>query len=100
MHQMPERVQLPSFPATDHPCMYCASSNGHWERIYTGDRESLDGWEDWYCCHVCRDSGHACETFHRITEPTPKPRTKSPQIRNKVTEVINQYAYQNEASKI
>lgn len=58
-------------PAADpaQSCMYCGSNEGHWERTYTGDEESLDGWEDWFCCHPCRDAGQPCETFHRIPIP-------------------------------
>ena len=60
-------------PDPEHPCMFCKTTEGHWERAYTGDEESLDGWEDWYCCHACRDAGQPCETFHRIPKPQETP---------------------------
>lgn len=52
-------------------CMYCGADDlkGHWECIHTGDEESLDGYEDWFCCHVCRDARLPCETFHKIPIP-------------------------------
>jgi hypothetical protein len=51
--------------------MYCGSDDlkGHWECVHTGDEESLDGYEDWFCCHVCRDAGLPCETFHKTPIP-------------------------------
>lgn len=51
-------------------CMYCRSSEGYAELLYTGDQESMEGFEVWFCCHRCRDAGQACETFYRI--PTEK----------------------------
>lgn len=47
-------------------CQYCESTEGHSEQVKTGDLESKDGWEDWFCCHACRDAGKPCETFFRI----------------------------------
>jgi len=47
-------------------CMYCQGDKGHWEQVHTGDLESKDGYEDWFCCHDCRDKDEPCETFHRI----------------------------------
>lgn len=47
-------------------CMYCGSEDGHSEMVETHDSESKDGWEDWFCCHPCRDAGKPCETFFRI----------------------------------
>lgn len=58
-------------PAPEAACMYCLRDGtlGHWETVHTGDEESLDGYEDWFCCHPCRDAGLPCETFHRIPIP-------------------------------
>lgn len=50
-------------------CMYCGGNEGHWETVHTGDEDSFEGWEDWFCCHACRDAGKPCETFHRIPKP-------------------------------
>lgn len=52
----------------DAACQHCQSGslNGEWETVYTGEDESLGGYEDWFCCHTCRDAGLPCETFHRI----------------------------------
>jgi hypothetical protein len=47
-------------------CQYCSGTEGHSEMVRTGDLESKDGWEYWFCCHACRDAGQPCETFHRI----------------------------------
>jgi hypothetical protein len=47
-------------------CMYCGGVEGHAELLDTGDDESLDGFEVWFCCHRCRDAGRPCETFHRL----------------------------------
>lgn len=49
-------------------CQYCMGSdtNGEWETVWTGAEEALDGWEDWFCCHTCRDANEPCETFHPI----------------------------------
>lgn len=62
---------MPDVPAGDLSCMYCGGKQGHSERVHTGDEESLDGWEDWFCCHPCRDAGEPCETFHRIYPEAP-----------------------------
>jgi len=51
------------------PCMHCDTQSGHWERVWTGDVDSRDGFEDWYCCHACRDAGLPCDTFHAIDKP-------------------------------
>lgn len=56
-----------SAPIASHTCIYCGSGDGQWERIYTGNEESQDGWEDWFCCHPCRDAGKPCETFFHIS---------------------------------
>ncbi len=53
----------------DVRCMCCGSDEGQSEVLHTGDRESLDGFEVWFCCHACRDAGQPCETFHRLEEP-------------------------------
>lgn len=52
----------------DAACQHClgGAQTGEWETVYTGDEESLGGYEDWFCCHTCRDAGLPCETFHRI----------------------------------
>lgn len=50
----------------DLSCQFCGGSDGHSEQVHTGDLESKGGWEDWFCCHPCRDAGQPCETFHRI----------------------------------
>lgn len=50
----------------EESCMYCGSDEGHAELLHTGDNESLDGFEVWFCCHACRDAGQPCETFHRL----------------------------------
>lgn len=47
-------------------CQFCGGTEGHGEQVHTGDIESEGGWEDWFCCHACRDAGEPCETFHRI----------------------------------
>ena len=49
-------------------CMDCGSDEGHSEVLHTGDEESLDGFEVWFCCHACRDAGQPCETFHRLED--------------------------------
>jgi hypothetical protein len=69
MDLMTDAVEKAPRTDTERPCMYCENNRGHWECVYTGDAESLDGWEDWYCCHICRDDGSPCETFHRIPIP-------------------------------
>jgi len=59
--------EWPPFPfGMETPCMHCDMADGHWERVWTGDVDSRDGFEDWYCCHACRDAGLPCDTFHRI----------------------------------
>lgn len=50
-------------------CMYCGSEDGHAELLHTGDDESVDGFEVWFCCHLCRDAAKPCETFHRLEAP-------------------------------
>ena len=50
-------------------CMDCGGDEGHSELLDTGDDDSLDGFEVWFCCHACRDSGKPCETFHRLKTP-------------------------------
>lgn len=62
---MPERVYKSALP--DMHCGYCNGTKGHEELIHTGDENSLDGWEWWFCCHACRDKGEPCETFFQIT---------------------------------
>lgn len=52
--------------AIEPNCMFCGSREGHSELLFTGDFESMEGFEVWFCCHPCRDAGEACETFHRI----------------------------------
>lgn len=48
-------------------CMNCGGSDG-WSQIeYTGDYESLDGFEVWFCCSACSAAGRPCETFHHIS---------------------------------
>ena len=47
-------------------CMFCGGNEGRTEVLYTGDAESLDGFEVWFCCYACRDAGQPCETFHRL----------------------------------
>lgn len=47
-------------------CMYCGSIEGHSEVVDTGDPESFKGFENWFCCHNCRDKKLPCETFHKI----------------------------------
>lgn len=58
-------------PVHEGACMYCGrdDTKGHWECVHTGDEESFEGWEDWFCCHVCRDAGLPCETFYKIPFP-------------------------------
>lgn len=58
-------------PDRESACMYCSrdGTHGHWECVHTGDEESYEGWEEWFCCHVCRDAGLPCETFHKIPFP-------------------------------
>jgi hypothetical protein len=46
--------------------MYCGSTEGHSEVVDTGDPESFEGFENWLCCHNCRDKKLPCETFHKI----------------------------------
>lgn len=55
--------------AIEPNCMFCGSHDGHSELVYTGDTESMEGYEVWFCCHPCRDADEACETFHRIVPP-------------------------------
>jgi hypothetical protein len=66
---MPDAVWFAPAAQPEKSCMYCGSNGGHWERVHTGDDESFGGWEDWFCCHSCRDAGNPCETFHRIPIP-------------------------------
>lgn len=47
-------------------CMECGGTDGPSEFVYTGDEESLDGWEVWFSCDRCRNAGLPHETFHRI----------------------------------
>lgn len=49
-------------------CQFCMGGtiNGEWETVWTGAEESLNGYEDWFCCHTCRDANQPCETFHPI----------------------------------
>jgi hypothetical protein len=58
-------------PVHEVACMYCGADDtkGNWECVHTGDEESFEGWEDWFCCHVCRDAAKPCETFHKIPFP-------------------------------
>jgi hypothetical protein len=49
-------------------CMYCGGTEGHSETVHTGDDQSEGGYEDWFCCHACRDAGRPCDTFHRIAK--------------------------------
>ena len=50
-----------------HTCQYCGCDDGYWEQVYTGNEESQNGWEDWFCCHSCRNVGQPCETFFHIS---------------------------------
>ncbi len=47
-------------------CMFCGGYEGRTELLDTGDTESLDGFEVWFCCYACRDEGQPCETFHQL----------------------------------
>lgn len=47
-------------------CMHCGGTVGEWETVFTNDAESLEGFEDWFCCYSCRDLGEPCDTFHKI----------------------------------
>jgi hypothetical protein len=49
-------------------CMYCHGTIGHSEYVFTGDEDSENGHEYWFCCHACRDAGLPCETFHKNTK--------------------------------
>ncbi|WP_318493506.1 hypothetical protein [Photobacterium leiognathi] len=49
-------------------CQYCGGGRGHDELVHTGDNESLGGYEVWFCCHDCRDSGRSSETFIKLEE--------------------------------
>jgi hypothetical protein len=51
-----------------YACQFCFGTDGHSEPVETGDLESEDGWEVWFCCHPCRDAGQPCETFHPFTK--------------------------------
>lgn len=44
----------------DATCMDCGRICETWEFIYTGDNETLDGYELWCYCPVCR-----IDTFHK-----------------------------------
>lgn len=59
-------MPMPDAEGAEQSCMYCGGTRGHGERVQTDSAESLDGWEDWFCCHDCRDAGKPCETFHAI----------------------------------
>lgn len=56
-------------PVAVHECQFCNGTEGRWERVYTGNEESLDGWEDWFCCQPCLDAGQPCETFYHLPIP-------------------------------
>ena len=67
----PDRVWKKACDVLIRPsCTYCGGFDGHSELVQTGDTESLEGWEVWFCCHPCRDKQMPCETFHNI--PTEK----------------------------
>lgn len=61
-----DRVEQ-AYRAVQPRCMYCRGETGHSELVYTGDFESLDGFEHWFCCHSCRDTNLPCETFFNLT---------------------------------
>lgn len=56
-------------PASDIRCCECLGEDGHDEVLWTGDDQSVDGFEIWFCCHACRDAGKPCETFIRLVDP-------------------------------
>tara|TARA_B100000749_G_C18447852_1_gene475023 strand:- start:4062 stop:4319 length:258 start_codon:yes stop_codon:yes gene_type:complete len=51
-------------------CQYCDSKKGHHDILYTGDEESLYGYEIWFCCHPCRDKHKPCESFFKLPSPS------------------------------
>jgi hypothetical protein len=54
-------------------CQFCGGTDGHSEPVETGDLETEDGWEIWFCCHPCRDAGEPCETFHKFPKSDTSP---------------------------
>lgn len=72
-HNTPSEKSTKAVTTTgDFHCMYCFNNDltkSHSETVHTGDAESYEGYEDWFCCHICRDAGEPCETFFKIPFP-------------------------------
>ena len=52
-------------------CMHCGGTDGHTEVVHTGDSESMDGCELWFCCKACNEDNTPCETFFIIPNDPP-----------------------------
>jgi hypothetical protein len=66
MERFPTKRAMEAAGRVETRCMYCGGDEGRIELLDTGDADSLDGFEVWFCCHACRDAGEPCETFHRL----------------------------------
>lgn len=51
-----------------YSCQFCGGTLGKTEEVWTGARDSDadSGFEVWFCCDVCLESGQPCETFFPI----------------------------------
>lgn len=51
-----------------YSCQFCGGTHGKTEEVWTGARDSDadSGFEIWFCCDVCLESGKPCETFFPI----------------------------------
>lgn len=65
---LPSEALLDAQADINPSCMYCGSSTGQSELVYTGDFESSEGYEVWFCCHGCRNHGRPCETFFKTSK--------------------------------
>jgi len=61
----PEHVWRASMAIKPY-CVNCGCTDGPSELLYTGDEDSLDGWEIWFSCDKCRNAWLPHETFFKI----------------------------------